>query len=380
MKILQLGKFYPIRGGVEKVMWDLFQGLNEAGVHCDMLCAALPGTQADPEDREWQVGDKPLTFKTAGEGRCYCVKAIQKTAATMISPEMVRWVKEHKDEYDIIHVHHPDPMACLALRLSGYKGRVVLHWHSDILKQKGLFHLYKPLQRWLVRRADRIVGTTPVYVRKSPHLWNVQHKVAFIPIGIEDNIRRTPVVPPRLSQEKTVFFLGRLVEYKGLKYLVEAATYLPSDYHIVIGGSGPLEDALRKQIKEAKLEGRVSLEGRIGNDRMKELFNDCTLFCLPSTMKTEAFGIVQIEAMSCGKPVVATRVADSGISWVNEQGVSGWNAEPRDPEGLADAILSICANEKTYRSFCQGARERFEQNFTREAMIQKFLSLYEQVL
>jgi rhamnosyl/mannosyltransferase len=82
----------------------------------------------------------------------------------MVSPAMVSHLRMIASEYDIIHVHHPDPMAALALRLSGYQGKVVLHWHSDIVKQKKLLSLYLPLQKWLIRRADLIVGTTPVYL------------------------------------------------------------------------------------------------------------------------------------------------------------------------------------------------------------------------
>ena len=112
MKVLQLGKFYPIRGGVEKVMWDLTSGLSARGIDCDMLCAEL---------------EKDEIIHLNEHGRVICVKAWMKKAATMIAPKMVSWLRKHKDEYDIIHVHHPDPMACLALRLSGYKGRVILH-------------------------------------------------------------------------------------------------------------------------------------------------------------------------------------------------------------------------------------------------------------
>ena len=81
---------------------------------------------------------------------------------------MLRWLRKHGGEYDIVHIHHPDPMAALSLRFSGFKGKVVLHWHSDILSQKGMLLLYKPLQRWLIRRADVVVGTTPVYIKSSP--------------------------------------------------------------------------------------------------------------------------------------------------------------------------------------------------------------------
>jgi rhamnosyl/mannosyltransferase len=154
MKILQLGKFYPIRGGVEKVMYDLMLGLSEQQVHCDMLCAS---TEDHPAG----------TMQLNPYARLIVVPTRVKLAATMLSPGMITTLRKIAKEYAIIHVHHPDPMACLALFLSGYKGKVVLHWHSDILKQKTLLKLYAPLQRWLINRADLIVGTTPVYVRQS---------------------------------------------------------------------------------------------------------------------------------------------------------------------------------------------------------------------
>ena len=183
MKILQLGKFYPIRGGVEKVMWDLTRGLSGEGIHCDMLCASLHPGKADPQDAQFLQPDGSFRFNP--NGRAFCVKAIAKKSATMISPAMVSWLRRNKAQYDIIHIHHPDPMAALALRLSGFKGKVVLHWHSDIVSQKFLLALYRPLQSWLIRRADIIVGTTPAYIKASPWLSGVQQKCTYVPIGIK---------------------------------------------------------------------------------------------------------------------------------------------------------------------------------------------------
>ena len=362
MKILQLGKFYPVRGGVEKVMWDLARGISARGVDCDMLCATL---------------DAPQVIEFNPHGRCICLKAWKKVAATMICPAMIGWMRSHCREYDIVHIHHPDPMACLALRLSGFKGRVVLHWHSDILKQKGLLKLYLPLQRWLIRRADRIVGTTPVYVAQSRALAGVQDKVTYLPIGIEDDIRSE--VPAAGDGRVTVFALGRLVEYKGFEYLIEAARYLPEGYRILIGGQGPLKDVLQARIDALPEEGcaDVGLLGYLSDGQAHELFNSCSLFCLPSVMKTEAFGIVQLEAMSCGKPVVATHIPESGVDWVNEDGVSGLNVAPRDPQALARAILAVTSDGEAYGRFCDGARRRFEGMFTYDGMIDKCLKIYE---
>lgn len=365
MKILQLGKFYPIRGGVEKVMWDLTNGLSASGVQCDMLCAALPG--------EIPEGG---TIVLNSCGRVICVPAACKLAATMLSPAMVRWLRSHRADYDIVHVHHPDPMACLALRLSGFRGKVVLHWHSDILKQKALLRLYKPLQSWLIRRADLIVGTTPVYVAKSPFLTKVQDKVRCLPIGI------LPVAEgaePKGGEdnEVTVFSLGRLVGYKGFEHLIDAALFLPSNYKVAIAGDGPLRDSLQARIDAAGLGDRVCLLGRISDEQKTEWYRKCDIFCLSSIWKTEAFAIVQIEAMSCGKPVVATHIPGSGVSWVNEHGVSGLNVPVCNPQALARAILAVTSDLETYSRYCAAARIRFESLFTLERIISGCISLYE---
>lgn len=374
MKVLQLGKFYPIRGGVEKVMWDLAKGLNAAGVDCDMLCAMLPSDKVDAEDAGAVLSTNPTVMDMGGKGRCICVKALAKKAATMISPAMVRWLRRHKDEYGIIHLHHPDPMACLALRFSGYRGRVVLHWHSDIVKQKFFLRLYRPLQSWLIRRADVIVGTTPAYVGQSPFLAKAQDKIRVIPIGIRDDVRLPGAAPA--GNAKLVFALGRLVPYKGFIHLIRAAELLPDDYRVVIGGTGPLMEELKEEVLRLGLEEKVRLAGYLSNEEVRRLFNDCTLFCLPSVMKTEAFGIVQIEAMSCGKPVVATRIPGSGVDWVNEDGVSGLNAVPEDAESLAAAIKGVADDPVKYETFCKGARARFESLFTLDTMINNARELY----
>lgn len=377
MKILQLGKFYPIFGGVEKVMWNLTKGISGRKVYCDMLCAEL----RDNVDRvacgangKWIA--QTIDFNEYGQ--CLCTPATRKVASTMISPAMIFWLRSHCREYDIIHIHHPDPMACVALFFSGYKGKVVLHWHSDILRQKTLMKFYSPLQNWLVKRADVILGTSPVYVQKSPYLQEVQDKISVLPIGIEDKLRQ--VSSERKEGRKVVFSLGRLVPYKGFVYLIDAAKYLPENYEIRIGGSGPLRTELENRIEEAGLGRKVKLVGQIPEDSLPEEFNSCDVFVMSSSMKTEAFGIVQVEAMSCGKPVVATHIPDSGVDWVNEDGVSGINVSVGDPKAIAEAILEICGDEARYRQYCLQARQRFEEMFTMDKMIDGTLSVYEKLL
>lgn len=377
MRILQLGKFYPIRGGVEKVMWDLTQGLAGRGVPCDMLCATLPNDGVDPEDRPFHGTEDGVSILRFPDGRTvYCVKAWAKRAATMLSPAMVRWLRRHRKEYDIIHVHHPDPMAALALRLSGFRGKVVLHWHSDILSQRILLECYKPLQRWLIRRADAIVGTTPVYLSSSPYLRNVQEKCTAVPIGI-DPVRYDPdsarSLRDRFPGKRIILTVGRLVPYKGLPYLIDAMSLLPDMYHLVIGGDGPLRDELTDRIRSASLEDRISMIGFVSSEDLTSWFGACDVFVLGSVLKTEAFGIVQVEAMSCGKPVIATKIPGSGVSWVNKHGVSGLNVEPRDPKALADAIIEVTERQEHYGA---GARRLFEERYHFDLMIDRIQALY----
>lgn len=378
MKVLQLGKFYPVRGGVEKVMYDLFEGLNADGIHCDMLCARIEeGT--------------PECVPSVGSGHLVAVKALAKLAGTMIAPSMPRRLRRlvREENYDLIHVHHPDPMAALSLLLSGYKGKVVLHWHSDILSQKFFLAFYKPLQNWLIRRADLILGTTPVYVEQSPHLAaaRASHKrISFLPIGVRplrnaasDASLAAEVgrLRSELGGRRIIFSLGRLIPYKGYETLIEAAALLPDDCIVVIGGGGPLEASLRAKVSDMGLEDKVRLLSRVPDGETDLWYNACDLFCMSSVWKTEAFGIVQIEAMSLGKPLVATRIPESGVSWVNEEGVSGLNAEPGDPRSLADCILAVLEDAEKYSL---GAAQRYAANFTYGRMIERCKDFYGKIL
>lgn len=365
LKVLQLGKFYPILGGVEKVAYDLMVGLSERNIDCDMLCASLEGA-----GREIRISD---------HARVITCRTWLKAAATMISPSMILRLRRICRHYDIIHIHHPDPMAALALLLSGYRGRVILHWHSDIQKQRHLLALYRPLQSWLLRRADRIVGTSPVYLAESPFLQGVQQRTFCLPIGT-DPIRPDPEAVRKLRERygnrKIVFSLGRLVAYKGYSSLIEAARYLSDDYVVLIGGGGPLREELQRQIDALGLQRRVELLGRIPDGELPAYYGACTLFCLSSVQKTEAFGIVQIEAMSCGKPVVATNIPQSGVAWVNAHGESGLNVTPGDARALARAIEQVALQEAADGRYSAGALRRYRELFTREQMINKCLNLY----
>lgn len=365
LSILQLGKFYPIKGGVEKVAYDLMMGLSSRNDHCDLLCATVSG-----KGRTRQMNPHAKLIECHSWG---------KTAATMIAPSMITTFRRICCNYDIVHVHHPDPMAAVTLWLSGYKGKVVLHWHSDILKQRILLKLYRPLQDWLLRRADLIIGTSPVYLKESPFLKHVQDKTICLPIGVSAIVPDEAAVEKlgqRYGGKKIVFSLGRLVPYKGFTHFIDAARYLSNDYVVLIGGTGTLRKKLEKKIRRLGLENKVMLLGRIPKNELPAYFGASKVFCLPSVQKTEAFGIVQIEAMSCGKPVVATRIPHSGVAWVNQHGVSGLNVTPGNARELAQAIQHIADDDAVYEQYAVSAKNRYQDLFTKERMIDNSLRIY----
>ena len=365
LSILQLGKFYPIKGGVEKVAYDLMMGLSSRNDRCDLLCATVSG-----KGRTRQMNPHAKLIECHSWG---------KTAATMIAPSMITTFRRICYNYDIVHVHHPDPMAAVTLWLSGYKGKVVLHWHSDILKQRILLKLYRPLQDWLLRRADLIIGTSPVYLKESPFLKHVQDKTICLPIGVSAIVPDEAAVEKlgqRYGGKKIVFSLGRLVPYKGFTHLIDAARYLSNDYVVLIGGTGTLRNKLEKKIRRLGLENKVMLLGRIPKNELPAYFGASKVFCLPSVQKTEAFGIVQIEAMSCSKPVVATRIPHSGVAWVNQHGVSGLNVTPGNARELAQAIQHIADDDAVYEQYAVSAKNRYQDLFTKERMIDNSLRIY----
>jgi rhamnosyl/mannosyltransferase len=324
-------------------------------------------------------GKTNQTIQLNDHGKIIGCRTIKKMAATTLSISMVNTLEKICREYDIIHIHHPDPMACVALFFSGYKGKVVLHWHSDILKQKKLFLFYSSFQNWLLKRADRIVGTTPVYVRESSHLKYVQQKTTFLPIGVKEEsaaISEVQKIKERFANKKIIFSLGRLVHYKGYEYLIEAATHLSDDYVILIGGEGPLRKKLQEQINSLNLASKVILLGFISDTEKSAYYAACDIFCISPIQKTEAFAIVQVEAMSHGKPVVATKVPGSGVPWVNKDGESGINCEPENAKEIAEAVLKIFADKETYQKYSDNAKSRYQSLFTLDKMIENCIEIY----
>lgn len=281
----------------------------------------------------------------------------------------VRWALREGRRADVVHLHVPNMLGALATQLLGSGPKLLVHWHSDIVGKGLLGVLLRPLERAMLRRADRIVCTSQPYAESSETLRPFLHKVGVVPIGARDvgsadSEPNLGVLGVRLKSRRLVLAVGRLVPYKGLDVLVEAAAQFPDDVAVVIVGSGPLQAQLQAAITRMDLHDKVILAGSLPDAELVALFRRASLFCLPSVERSEAFGVVIAEAMAYGLPIVATKIPGSGVSWVNENEVSGLNVAVGDARELAAACLAILRSPELRRRFAEGARRRFVEQFT----------------
>lgn len=373
MKILQLGKHYPpFIGGTEKVIQVLTETLNALGISTDVLCSNTQNKFEEINFGNYKVYKTPRWFRVA---------------STSISPLMIKKLSEIKNYYDIIHIHMPDPMANLALFLIQPKVKIVLQWHMDIVKQKILFYFYKPLAEWLFNRADLILVSSKKLKEESQFKNYLAKKGEVLPLPFDDDEFKNLKIDKKYEDElstlangrKIVLSVGRLVYYKGFDVLIKAGTFLPENIVIFILGEGPLRRKLEKLIKQYKLNNKVYLLGSISRDKIATCYKICDIFCLPSIYKTESFGLVQLEAMSFGKPVISTKLPASGVCEVNIDGETGLCIKPGDEKELAQAIVDLICNQSLYQKFSLNALKRVNE-FCKEKVVRRLIELYKSLL
>lgn len=372
MRVLQFSKFYPpVMGGIESVAFELTEGLHRRGIATDVLCADL--THRTRRERA------PAGYQITRAG------SLGKLLSTSMSPAMLIEARRLVDRYDIVHVQMPDPMAALALWYARPRGRLVVHWQSDVVSQQRALRLYQPLQHWLLRRADAIIATTPPYAASSPWLQPWRHKIHIIPIGISEHgvppqPARVDALRARFGRRRIVFSLGRMTYYKGFDVLIEAAAQLSGDCVVVVGGGGELLDTYRQEVERRGLGDRLHFIGRVPDDDIAAWFAAADVFCLPSIVRAEAFGVVLLEAMALGRPLVTTDIAGSGVPWVNRHGETGLTVPVGDARALASALEAVLADPTLAQRLGRGARARFEQCFTADVMVDSMLQLYRRLL
>jgi len=359
LKVLQHIKyFHTTHGGMERVVEVLVPELNGyPDLEVDVLCQG-------PERREYRLEPRGTVLQA---------KTDFTVANAALSWQDLRTWWQIAARYDIVHVHAPWPQSDLNLLLGRFDGAVVVHWHRDIVRQRLLYAVYRGLERWLLRRADRICVTSPKLLAESAALEGFRGKAVVVPIGIGDAAHaiaeeEVQTMRARHAGRTLVFALGRMVPYKGFEQLVQAASALPAHGLVLIAGEGPLRGALEARISARGLQDRVRLLGAITGREVELYMRACTVFCLPSGDKSEAFGIVQVEAMRAGRAVVSTRLHGSGIDWVNQDGNTGLTVEAGRPDALARALRRLLEDDALARAMGANGRRRYEELFTARRM------------
>jgi len=299
-----------------------------------------------------------------------------------LAPTFPLWLR--KLGGDILHFHLPNPTAVVSAFLARPGGRVVVTYHSDIVRQRVTGAMYGPLLRAFLRRADVVIVTSPDYLESSPVLRSVRERCRVIPLGVDPaRMEATPAVAKRIEELKEtrpgprVFFLGVLRYYKGLHLLLRAVSKI--DCHLYVGGDGPMRPALERQAAEEKLTDRVHFLGALSDEESAAWMHTCDVFCLPAHLRSEAFGLCQVEAQLCGRPVVSTALA-TGVPYVNLDGVTGLVVPPGSPDALAEALRTLLSDEALRVRLGEQGRSRALREFTASVMTGRLWSLYEEVL
>lgn len=364
MRVLHFFKTYwpDTFGGVERTIHAIAKGTADYGIQSDVLSLSRAPEQNTREFDGHMAHKAKLDFEFASTG---------------FSREVISKFKELSVAADIIHYHFPWPFMDFLHLLHPPGKPTIVTYHSDIVKQKLLLRLYRPLMHRFLSSVDRIVATSPNYLESSETLQRYRDKTEIIPIGLDETDC------PRASKEleagwKARFpnpfflFVGVLRYYKGLHTLIEAAKDVDAD--ILIAGEGPMESELKAQAARAGLHN-IHFLGAVSDLDKAALLQLCTAFVFPSHLRSEAYGLSLVEAAMFSKPMISCEIG-TGTSFINKDGETGIVVPPEDAGALAAALTRLSKDRSISDSCGRHAALRYASELRADLMVERYLSLY----
>lgn len=354
---------------MESVVQDLCEGLVKADQEVEVLCSnTLPISKTE-------------TIKDVLVSRVFRLGTL---FSQSITPSLFYNIFKKSKKYDVIHLHYPNPIAELASLFIPKDVPLVITYHSDVVRQKFLLPFYRPLQKKILSRAQKIIIPTLNHINCSDVLPEYRKKCEIIPFGLNtESMPEISELTEKVNSLKEQYgkyglFVGRLVGYKGLDVLVEACRMIEDK--VLIVGRGPENDRLRAQVKKLGLCEKVKFLGRV--EDMEEFWSyylASEFFVLPSVSQNENFGIVQLEAMYCSKAVITTNLK-SGVPLVGEKGKTSLLVNPNNSDQLGKAMQMLFSNSELTAKMGVAGKARFNRLYTYEKMISSHLNVYKNLL
>lgn len=358
MKILHIPNYYfPHIGGIEQTARDCVNALSQ--YEQKIFCFNHENKNITEKVDNTEVVRAGCFAKFASQSLSFSYGKLLRNTINDFKP-------------DIIIFHFPNPFAAhfLLKILKKYENcKLIIWWHLDITKQKILRILFEGQTRRLLKRANKIIATSPNYLEKSKFLPDYKDKCIVISSCINDE--RLVVTEDVVLQSQDIkrqnegkcicFAFGRHVKYKGFEYLIKSAKLLDDNFVIFLGGTGKLTKRLKKM---AKGDEKIIFTGKLSDNDLKSYLLACDIFCFPSITKNEAFGLALAEAMHFGKPVITFTIDGSGVNYVNLKDVTGLEVENQNIEQYADAIKKLVAHPELCTQYGIAAKLRVDTLFT----------------
>lgn len=366
MKILEINKLYsPWRGGLETVTQDIAVGLQATGRHqVEVLVCQARGRRSVEQINGIKV------YRAASFGRFLSLP---------LSLDFFRLFKKlRRNNYDLIIFHHPFPLAFLVIPFLPKTQAIAVWYHCDIVRQKFLAIFFNPFIRYGLARAKAIFVSGQNLPRYSIFLKSWADKCRVIPLAVNDNLLSP--APDAYEQAAAIrrqygapllLAVGRLVYYKGFEYLIEALA--SSTYKLLIIGEGPKFSRLLKLIAAHNLQKQITIIPPV--EELAPYYLASDIFIFPSVATSEAYGIVQAEALACGRPVINTDLP-TPVKEVSEHLFTGLTVAPKDSLALRQAIDSLLNDEPRRQEYAQNARQKAQELFSLHrfsAEIEKYL-------
>jgi glycosyltransferase involved in cell wall biosynthesis len=381
-KICHLAKYYPpVPGGIETHVQTIARAQSDLGAEVSVICVNGLNEKKSQSIRTKTINELDKNVQVKSLGR------VSSFARFDICPDLLRKINEFANcPNTIFHLHTPNPTMLAALVAIRKRTPLVITHHSDIIKQRVLKYAFRPIEHFVYSQASCILTTSSEYISGSKFLRLYQNNLSYLPLGLDCSNYLNP------SKEALAYSrqlkgkydspiwlsVGRLVYYKALHVAIEALTFVPGK--LIVIGTGSLEKELKEQAKKLGVEDRIVWLGRVSADQLVGAYHAATALWFPSNARSEGFGLVQVEAMASGCPVINANIPGSGVSWVSRHEKEGLTVPLDNPFALALAAKRLLDEPSLRNRLANASRDRACQEFDDRTMAKRSFEVYENAL